>query len=200
MRRQLFVVVVMAVLASFLTACGTQDDEDGGVATLDAAAGDSSVDDAGDDSGEDSGEGADKDAEEAALEFAQCMRDNGVPDFPDPQVNEDGGMMLHREADADGRDRETERAAMEACRDKLPAVGGRFSEEDHAEMQERMLEYAACMREQGIDMPDPSFDGEGGPFRVELDPDDPAFQRAHQACGEELGGMMRRADGAGAGG
>jgi hypothetical protein len=25
--------------------------------------------------------------EEAALKFAQCMRDNGVPDFPDPTVN-----------------------------------------------------------------------------------------------------------------
>ena len=29
-------------------------------------------------------------------------------------------------------------------------------------MREQMLEFTECMREQGIDMPDPVFDDEGG--------------------------------------
>ena len=61
--------------------------------------------------------------QEAALEFAQCIRDNGVKDFPDPAKDEpmidtrripsaatEGGMsILH--------------AAMQKCRDSAAAAG-----------------------------------------------------------------------------
>jgi Pectinacetylesterase len=32
--------------------------------------------------------------DEAALEFAQCMRDNGIEEFADPQIGADGGISL----------------------------------------------------------------------------------------------------------
>ncbi len=32
----------------------------------------------------------DPDAQDRLLEFAQCMRDNGVPDFEDPQIGTGG--------------------------------------------------------------------------------------------------------------
>ena len=41
--------------------------------------------------------------QDAALEFAQCMRDKGY-DFPDPTFNEDGGMMFQRGAGDDELD------------------------------------------------------------------------------------------------
>jgi hypothetical protein len=51
--------------------------------------------------------------------------------------------------------------------------------------QDVLLEFAQCMREHGIDVPDPDFSG-GGPggglFGGEIDPDDPDFQAAQQAC------------------
>lgn len=61
--------------------------------------------------------------QQSALKFAQCMRDNGVPDFPDPSpdaplidtnkipsANRDGGMtILH--------------AAMQKCRDFAAGSG-----------------------------------------------------------------------------
>jgi hypothetical protein len=31
---------------------------------------------------------------ETAFEFAECMRDNGIEDFPDPQIRADGDYSL----------------------------------------------------------------------------------------------------------
>jgi hypothetical protein len=55
---------------------------------------------------------------EAAFEFAQCMRDNGVDDFPDPQVSADGS--IHMPAPA-GVGHDELAAAGAACEHILPA-------------------------------------------------------------------------------
>jgi len=192
MRRHAFVFVMMAVLATFLTGCGDQDDDNDGVATLNGSSAET----------DDPEQQQDEDFEEQALAFSQCMRENGVPDFPDPEFSEDGGLTITREGGPGQGDMEAERRAMEACEDEMPQGGGEFSEEDRAEMEERMLEYAACMREHGIDMPDPQFDGEGGAFAIAPgdggsgpNPDDPEFQEAHEACEEYFGGALERAEG-----
>ena len=72
------------------------------------------------------------------------------------------------------------------------------SEEEQARMREQALEFSKCMREHGIDMPDPQFSedggvtinaevegGEGGPL-----PDDEDFQAAAEECGGPDGGMI----------
>jgi len=57
---------------------------------------------------------------EARLKFAACMRENGVPDFPDPT---DKGPLINVEG-AQGKP--GFQAAMQACRDLLRGtVGGR---------------------------------------------------------------------------
>jgi hypothetical protein len=55
---------------------------------------------------------------EQAREFAQCIRANGVPDFPDPDA---AGRFLgaSHEQESDPK----LRAAMEVCRQKLPGGG-----------------------------------------------------------------------------
>jgi hypothetical protein len=55
---------------------------------------------------------------EQMRKFSQCMRDNGLPDFPDPDA---GGQL--RGAGHEQQDNPTYRAAMEACRQKLPGGG-----------------------------------------------------------------------------
>ena len=55
---------------------------------------------------------------------------------------------------------------------------------------EGALKYAKCMREHGIDMPDPTFDENGGAqIRIGrgsgIDPEDPKFQKAQEACRKE---------------
>ena len=67
-------------------------------------------------------------------------------------------------------------------------------------MQETMLEFAACMREHGVDMPDPDLSGGGGRmlFRAGadgVDPQSPTFQKAQEACQE----ILEEAFGAGPG-
>src|SRR5919198_1218149 len=54
--------------------------------------------------------------------------------------------------------------------------------------QEAALEFAKCMREHGVDMPDPKF-GKGGIVVQKnasgdtgVDPDDPTFKAAQKAC------------------
>ena len=119
-------LLLVLMLTPFVAACGASGDDDPGVATLG---------DSGDSSDEES-DGADptseEDLEEQALEFAQCMRDNGVPDFPDPQVNGDGGMIMGGPGGAGDFDQEAVEKAMEACEDLRPQGGGNFSEEDRA--------------------------------------------------------------------
>jgi len=58
--------------------------------------------------------------------------------------------------------------------------------------EEAILAYTQCMRENGIDLPDPDFSGEpgqgGGGFFGQggIDPEDPDFQEAQEKCGSNL--------------
>ncbi len=63
--------------------------------------------------------------------------------------------------------------------------------------QDAMVEFARCMREHGVDMPDPGSDG-----RVMIGPDDvdtgsQEFQDAQEACQGILDGAVQAADGGG---
>jgi len=183
MRRSMVPALVAALaLTMAVTACGADEDEPS-VATLNG------TDDGGD--SQDDGGAADSEAEleEQALAFSECMRENGVPDFPDPQIEDGRIQMRIGGPDGGGQlDQEAMEEAMEACEDLAPRGGGNLSEEDRQEMQDRFLEYAQCMRDNGYDMPDPDFSGDGGLFRMEGEPDDPAFQQAQEACEDKLPG------------
>jgi hypothetical protein len=121
---------------------------------------------------------------EAAVEFAECMRRNGV-DMPDPQ----GGRLTLR---GQPGDEATLQRAQEACRKHMEGVQPpEMSEEQQREFRERALAHAECMREHGIDMPDPTF-GEGGGVRMriegDVDPNSPAFQEAQRECADLMPG------------
>jgi hypothetical protein len=57
---------------------------------------------------------------EKMREYAKCMRENGVPDFPDPDP-ESGGIALAKPADGTGTKEDIQKAD-EKCRDKLPEI------------------------------------------------------------------------------
>jgi hypothetical protein len=121
--------------------------------------------------------------QEAALDFAECMRKHGV-DVPDPSPGQGGGLLMR--GPRSGADQAAFRRAEEACRKHLENVRPpELSEEQQREFREQALKHARCMREHGIDMPDPTF-GEDG--RVEqrleggIDPNDPRFQEAQEEC------------------
>jgi len=64
-----------------------------------------------------------------------------------------------------------------------------------ANTQEALLKYAACMRENGVNMADPTFDADGNPtgggFGRDsgIDPRSDAFQAAQKVCGNLLQGV-----------
>ena len=154
----------------------------------------------GGDEGEPEPSGADK-ARDGALAFARCMRENGV-DMPDPRSDGSGRILIGPGPGGDGQARfdpsdPTFRKADEACRKHLEAGFEEPGEEEQAEMRDAFVKYARCMREEGIDLPDP--DPGGGGFRMRLgDPDapdleSPAFKEADGRCGELLSGVGPRA-------
>jgi hypothetical protein len=92
-----------------------------------------------------------------ALKFAQCMRDNGVSAFPDP----DASGELTIDAIANGSSLDTNSAAFEqaisACKDLEPS--GFTGNKRSAQKQEIALKFAQCIRDNGVeDFPDPTPD------------------------------------------
>lgn len=180
-RRVRPVLGMIAALALVLVACGESRSGGGGVASLSGRSGRQDRQAAG---------GSSKSFQEAALAYAECMRKNGA-DVPDPRPG-DRGFVIGPEADQNVDER-TFREADEKCRHLLrDAEPPQLSEEEKRRVQEEMLRFARCMREQGIDMPDPKFDeGGGASMQIggpgsELDPEDPDFQKAQRACEQHM--------------
>lgn len=129
-----------------------------------------------------------KDQEKAMLAFAQCMRERGV-DMPDPTVDEDGNLGFRGEGHEEAG-REDRAEARDACSEEVEGFTQLFDHDDSTESQDQLLAYAACMRENGIDMPDPDFSGGPGEgfqgFHESVDRDDPDVRKADGICREEV--------------
>ncbi len=213
-------VAALLMLAGLLAAgCGGGDGEGDAVASV-----------SGDDAEEASSEEEDPDAE--LLDWVECMRDEGI-DMSDPVRDADGNLQIDGpgihigggpagdggfdappgkpdEGEESEIDPEAMAAASEACGSPPMGDAGNMSEEDRQAMEANALEFAECMRDEGIDdFPDPDFsdsgpggtletnedgtgpgDGPGdepqtrvmvGPFG-EIDMDDPATKAAFEAC------------------
>jgi len=145
-----------------------------------------------------SGGGGPSAARDAGIAFARCMRANGI-DMPDPRTDENGVIGVEPGDDAgagpDGtppsrRFRSAERECRKHLKDLAPAP---LSPEQAEEFRQESLAHAKCMREHGVNFPDPQFSEDGsavvdiGP-RSGIDPDSPVFQRAQQRCRQLQGG------------
>jgi len=114
--------------------------------------------------------------------FADCMRKNGVPDFPDPGPD---GQFDPSQMRSSGLDLQKVQKGMTACRDLAPS-GGQSVQLD-PQQQEQARQFAQCMRDHGVDMADPDPDGGGlGMGVANLRTADPAFQKAMEACQDKL--------------
>src|SRR5690349_7856634 len=104
------------------------------------------------------GNGPDAKTRKAMLAFAQCMREHGV-NMPDPQFGENGGVTMRRDSSGSP---EKDRAAEKACAKYQRAVKPpTLSDEEKAEFRKQALANARCLREHGIDAPDPEFGDDG---------------------------------------
>jgi hypothetical protein len=95
---------------------------------------------------------------ERAVQFAKCMRSNGVSNFPDP--NASGQFTIDAIANGSGVDTSSAAftQALSACKDLEPA--GFTGSTRSAQQQEAGLKFAQCIRDNGVtDFPDPTPDG-----------------------------------------
>jgi hypothetical protein len=135
----------------------------------------------------DGGKGDEAANRKAMLDYAACMRKNGV-DMPDPQFS--AGRATQRMKGGNPEKMRTAEAACASIRAKIKAP--EMSDADKAEFKKAALANARCMREHGIDkFPDPTFSEDGG-ARVKIDrglnPESPKFQKAQKACQDTLPG------------
>lgn len=183
--------IAAIAVASVMAACGSSDDGGtDGIASLGTA-----TTTAG---GDEATTPTSIDPEEAMLAYAECMREEGI-DMPDPEfVGEGGGsggvIAITADADDEGRrdgpgvdfDSEEFEAAQETCGPIMDeAIGDiEVDPERQAEMREQMLEYSQCMRDHGIDFPDPEF-GPNGQVTMSMGSDDGPPSKAEQEAMQE---------------
>jgi len=132
------------------------------------------------------------------LAFAECMRANGVPNFPDPSP---GRGLIFREDPGVDLSSPAARAAQAKCRKLLPGgpPGPGSTTHPSAQTLAKLLRIAVCMREHGISQfPDPrtsvpsnpagyieitDFDGAILLFPSTINLQSPAYRHDLAACG-----------------
>jgi hypothetical protein len=115
------------------------------------------------------------------VKFADCMRDHGVPSFPDPETS--AGIQIPVALAKNPSPAFT--SAMRACKylvpaDTAPPVAS-------ASQKAAAVKLAQCMREHGVpNYPDPTYqDGHLVPPSIAdpgINPASPAFSSASKAC------------------
>jgi hypothetical protein len=171
MKASRLTLAAAAIGLTFLSAaCGSPQPQTQGVASL----GDTPSPTASAESEGASGKGS-------GLKYAQCMRENGIEEFPDPSGD---GKLTLRSKPGSKMDPNSPawKKAQEACKSLRPEP----SEGQKQQMKAQGLKYSQCMRENGIkEFPDPNPDG-GMLLRMkkgtDLDPESPKFKKAQEAC------------------
>jgi hypothetical protein len=134
MSRKLRPLAALAMVALIGAGCSDAPDENGSAGNTNAA------------------------NQEQAVKFAECMRDNGVSEFPDPDAS--GTLTIDGVLNGSSLDPSSAewQNAIAACEDLQPP-GFTGDEEVTAEEQEARLEFAQCIRDNGVeDFPDPAND------------------------------------------
>ena len=165
--------VRILLLLSIFSACTIGGEESQGVVTIESTTETTTVDE-------------EITFEEGVLDFAQCMREEGI-NFPDPTFDIDGNPQFDN---LEIENEEEFESAFENCEDILRnALPEQFDldPEVEAALVDASLEFSQCMRDQGIDFPDPK-PGEFGFFAfrdADIDFTSEAVQNAFEICQPE---------------
>jgi hypothetical protein len=134
MSRALRLLAVLATVVLVGAGCGSSSPSETGVGNSTGIAG--------------SGASTKLTDPEKAVKFAECMRTNGVPHFPDPDANGNYNFGVDVSKAVFGK-------AVDACKALEPP--GALSAKRTAKQQSASLRFAECVREHGVkDFPDPA--------------------------------------------
>ena len=157
---------LLLLLFIFLLACSSSDESQGVVSTNDLSS-DTTVTTIVEEVAEEV-----VSLEDAQLLLARCLRENGY-DIKDPKNNENlrsliGPILLA----ADQKGREELQETIQTCAEdnNIPLGGSAEFEnpEAVADLLDTQLEFAQCLRENGIEIEDPSAESPLRPLLIEL--------------------------------
>ncbi len=138
----------------------------------------------------------------AAFRYSSCMRDHGLPDYPDPMMTDHNGQQVAYLAVSIPIDPSPSfKSARKACRGVLPAPdstsAAQLAQQQRAREQ-HILAFAKCVRGHGIrNFPDPTGHGQLTPGMISaagVDLKAPAVLAAAKACLASAGGAITSAD------
>jgi hypothetical protein len=128
--RPLAALALVALISLISAGCGSDAPSETGTASSSDAGGNKNASD-----------------QDKAVKFAQCIRANGVPDFPDPNAK---GEFVYGVSVTPA----VWTKAVDACKDLQPP--GTLSAKRSPKQQSASLRFAQCIRENGVeDFPDP---------------------------------------------
>jgi hypothetical protein len=179
----------LLLLFIFLLACSSSDESEGVVSTNDLSS-DTTVTTIAEEVVEEA-----VSVEDAQLLLARCLRENGY-DISDPKNNESlqsiiGPIWLA----ADQKGRQELQESIQTCAEEnnIPLGGSTEFEnpEAVADLLDTQLEFAQCLRENGIEVVDPSAETPLQPLLIELVQSgqylQTQIQEAANICFDELG-------------
>lgn len=137
----------------------------------------------------------------SVYKFSACMRDNGVTNFPDPQVSNQGGSQSVRvQINPSITGSPDFKSAQKTCAHLLPAPG-KFNGPNPAQVRQRtqaLVAFAGCMRQHGFSrFPDPNAQGQLSPAAIQssgINLQAPAVQPVADACTSVTHGVVTKAD------
>ena len=121
---------------------------------------------------------------QARINLAKCFRSHGI-NVPDPSATGDLGADAQALQNYPPNQIQT---VLQECHSEavqaFPQLN--LSPAERAQLQQRLVKFAECMRSHGVNVPDPTFNN-GGTFGFReafraLDRNSPAFQSALTAC------------------
>jgi hypothetical protein len=176
---------LVILVAAFLVGCG-------------GSSGDSSTEES---STANSGQAGGPAGFELSDDTRACLEEQGV-DLPDPGEGPPGGGAPPEGGLPEGgppeggeppqgfsQGGEEMKEALEECGAELPQGKSDGPPMDSGAFRESVKEYAACMGENGYELPEPNVSGEGPVFKEsDVDREDPKFEAANEKCQSLLGG------------
>jgi hypothetical protein len=202
--RRLIIGLALLATALFLSACSGNGQVSSGVASIDQSQTTKPEIKSAGPSGQQAGmpvpvalesDNTDLTDEERTTQFTVCLRDHGL-NIPDPELNADGSVDLGalKSSFDQGANIKQSPKALDEC---LPLLeGATFSKKDSAEdeiqLQDDLLAFSQCLRNEGIDVPDPDFSGDPragmGAIKGILKGASPRVERGFNLCNERVFG------------
>jgi hypothetical protein len=115
------------------------------------------------------------DAQKGQAAYADCLRQHGIPANSNGTVTITGGSGPSQSQVAE---------ALQACQSKRPNGVQQAGGSGNQQSFDQLLQWAACMRQHGANVPDPQRDPSTGGTRISVPAgqDQQTLQAAQQAC------------------